>query len=292
MSTVNERRERRRSDRRQGPGRRGRERAGSVKPRVLLIEPHEDTRYLYANLFEDAGYAVYSVADAAEAMALAQHRLPDLIIMEVVLPRVDGLTILRCLREESSTRDIPVIVVTATLHYDLPKRAQTAGATIVLSKPTSVEQLLIAADDLIESTPDDRFARRHLRRALLTIRKLALHINPDERTRDRIRALIDRLQIAVIAIDDGGNYLAASRGVTTLTGYTRAELLTMSIFDTAFGVTLPLARVRENLTLGEHDTAKTAINSKDGRAVTIHASFATILPGLHAAVMARSETLA
>jgi PAS domain S-box-containing protein len=124
----------------------------------------------------------------------------------------------------------------------------------------------------------------------LTIRKVAVHVTQDERTRDRIRALIDRLQIAVLAIDDGGNYLAASPGVTTLTGYMRAELLTKSIFDTAFGVTLPLARMREEFIRGEHDIATTAISNKEGRPVTIHTSFATILPGLHIALMARAET--
>ena len=124
-----ERSDRRRQDRRHGPGRRGSE--GTNRPRVLLIEPHEDTRSLYANLFEEAGYAVCSVAHGIEALSEAQYRLPDLVIMEVVLPSVDGLTILQALRAEAATSDIPVIVVTAMLHYDLPKRAQACGATRV-----------------------------------------------------------------------------------------------------------------------------------------------------------------
>jgi PAS domain S-box-containing protein len=292
-SAPNEPGERRRLDRRQLAGRRGAERQRGVRPHVLLIEPHDDTRLLYTNVFEDAGYAVYSVTHGAEALAVAQFRLPDLILMEVVIPGVDGLTILQALRADLATSDIPVIVVTATLHYHLPERARASGAVIVLGKPTPIDGLFAAADDLIRGTPPARLARRQLRRALLTIRKVAAaSATPDERTRERVRALIDRLQVAVLAMDDDGRYLAASPGVESLTGYTRAELLSMSVFDAALGATLPLARLRDHFISSEHEMSETTINNKMGGRVPIHASFATVLPGLHAAVFAPADTQA
>src|SRR5437763_6596656 len=77
------------------------------RPRLLLIEPHDDTRLLYADLFEAAGYAVEGVADGPTGIARAQRRLPDVIIMEMAVPRADGFAILAQLQQDDATSTIP-----------------------------------------------------------------------------------------------------------------------------------------------------------------------------------------
>ncbi len=275
--------ERRQSDRRQRWRRRNADRQTVKTPRVLLIEPHEDTRLLYASLFEESGFVVYAMANGLEALTTAQKRLPDIVVMEVAVPGADGFTILQALRAERATADVPAVVVTSLLHFDVPQRARESGATVVLSTPTPIDSVMGAVDELMSATPIDRFASRRLRRSLLMLRKAGTQLNLDTAARERVKALIDRLQIAVMAIDEHGRYVAASTGAEWLTGYTRAELLTMSIFDTALGADLPLARRWEEFVSREDTISTGTIRDKAGRAVTVHSLIATIVPGLHAA---------
>jgi len=273
----------RQAERRQRWRRRRSDLPSVERPRVLLIEPHDDTRVLYASLLEESGYAVYAMANGIDALTTAQKRVPDVVVMEMAVPGADGFTILQSLRTEPSTADVPAVVVTSVLHFDVPQRARESGATVVLCKPTSIDSVLSAVDELVSATPADRFASRRLRRSLLTLRKVGTQLNLDATARERVKGLIDRLQIAVMAIDEQGRYVAASAGAELLTGYTREELLTMSIFDTALGLDLPLARRWEEF-VSRQDTVSTGtIRDKAGRAVIVHSLIATIVPGLHAA---------
>ena len=251
-----------------------------------MIEPHEDTRVLYATLLEDAGLAVYAATDGPDALASVTLLLPDVVVMEMAVPGADGFEILRTLRTDPTTADIPAVVVTSVLHFDVPQRARESGATVVLCKPTSIASVLDAVTELINGTPADRLARRQLRRSLSTLRSVASKMDVDAGSQERVRALIDRLQIAVMGIDGEGRYVAASAGAELLTGYTRSELLTMSVFDTALGADLPLARRWEAFAASNHAVEVATIRDKSGRAVTVQSLVALIVPGLHAAAFA------
>jgi PAS domain S-box-containing protein len=278
--------DRRNQQRRRRWSRRATDSGAAFKARTLVIEPHDDTRMLYAMLLEEAGYAVYAVANGIDAVSVAKQRLPDLVILELLVPRVDGFGILRAIRQDAATADIPAIVVTAALRYDMPERARETGATVVLTKPTPIDVLLRTADELIETTPPARLMRRQLRRTLSTIGKVAAQVTLDEAARSRVRSLIDRLQIAVLATDQDGRHVAASAGAESLTGYTRAELLTMSIEDVLFGAHMPAMQQAARSDLIESAVPETAILHNDGRSIPVEALFATVLPGLHATAFA------
>jgi PAS domain S-box-containing protein len=278
----------RNQERRWRSGRRAGDRRAALKPRVLVIEPHDDTRMLYVMLFEEAGYAVYAVASGVDAASVALQRLPDLVILEITVPRVDGFGILQAIRQNPATADIPAVVVTAALHYDMPARARETGATVVLTKPTSIDVLLRTVDELIEATPPARLMRRQLRRTLWTIARVAAQVKRDEAARNRVRSLIDRLQIAVLATDQDGRHVAASTGAESLTGYTRAELLTMSIQDVLSGDGVPVMHQANRSSPIESATPEATIRHNDGRSVPVEALFATVLPDLHAAAFAIS----
>jgi PAS domain S-box-containing protein len=282
--------ERRQRDRRTRWGRRRPDALAGLaeSPRLLLIEPHEDTRLLYACLFEQAGYAVYSVANGLAAVGVAQRRLPDAVIMEVAVPGADGFEILRQLQSDSGTASIPVVVVTSVLHFDVPARARASGAVIVLAKPTEADLLLAAVDDAIMATPQNRLVARQLRRPLLALREIAKRFEPDASAQERMRVLIDRLQVAVLALDEHGRYVAVSPGASTLIGYSRSELLTMSIFDSALGVDLPIARHWQDFLTDQPSSPEMTIRDRRGNRLNIQTAFETILPGLHATAFATS----
>ncbi len=287
-----ERRERERRtprDRRTNRSRRGADAFSAVGElrRVLVIEPHEDTRLLYTLLFEESNYVVYGASDGLAGMTFVQQRLPDVVLMEVEIPGIDGLEMISELAKNAATADIPVVVVTSRLHFDVPERARASGAVLVLAKPVDPEALLAAVDEFIRATPPDRFIKRRLTRWLLTIRKFGTRFDQAADARQRIRGLIDRLQVAVLGLDQQGQYIAASRGASRLTGYSQDELLRRSIFDVnEAGENLPIQERWRDFLAAERCTASAVIRNRQGHTVKIQTAFATILPGLHVAAFA------
>jgi PAS domain S-box-containing protein len=277
--------ERRRIERRDRGGRRQSD--GLPPARVLLIEPHEDTRFLYTCLFEESGYAVYSVGEGVAAMEVARRRLPDVVITEIAVPGADGLEILRMLRDDPLTSTIPAVVVTSFLHFDIPARARASGAVLVLEKPAEPHVVLEEVDALVMGTPRERFIGRHLTRSLLTLRELGTRCRSDERARDRIRAVIDRLQVAVVALDPHGHCVSVSPGASRLTGYSRGELLRMSMLDPAIAANISFLRNGE-APPGAAPPAELTIRDKNGAVMQVQTAFATLLPDLHATAFAPS----
>jgi PAS domain S-box-containing protein len=277
--------ERRLSHRRAHGGRRRADGVAAVDetPRVLLIEPDQETRLLYACLFEEAGYAVYAVAESTVAIDVARGRLPDVVVMDFAGPGADG-EILRQWGEDPLISSIPIVVVASLLHFNAPARAP--GAITVFGKPTGPEFLLAEVDKLIGATPRERFVVRQLRRSLLMLRELGQRVKPDEGAQERVRLLIDRLQVAILALDTEGHYVAVSRGASTLTGYSRAELIGKSIFDTGLALNRRVSEGWQEFLTRKQSATKTITLDRSGNVVSIQTEFVTILPGLHVAAFA------
>jgi PAS domain S-box-containing protein len=279
--------DRRHGSRRGRLGRRQSDLTADSPPHVLVIEPHDDTRLLYVMLLTDAGYVAYGVSDGASGIAAAEHRLPDVVVTEIAVPELDGFAILRRLTGHPGTRHIPLIAATGFVHFDVPRRAREAGFAEVLEKPIEPEALLQAVRKVALTTPPDRRVRRQLRRSLLTLRKLGAHLQGGSSARDRIRALIDRLQIAVLAFDDKGQHIAASAAVSSLTGYSRAQILSRSIFEAPLVEPVPDLEQRwDDFLAAQHCSALGTVKDADGASLQLQAAFVTVLPGLHAAAIA------
>jgi CheY-like chemotaxis protein len=92
--------------------------------------------------FKKGGYTVVSCRDGQEALAQAASTLPQLIVLDIMMPGLDGLGALRQLKSNAATRDIPVVVLSAKGHALTKVEAELAGATLFLAKPFSPNQLL------------------------------------------------------------------------------------------------------------------------------------------------------
>lgn len=114
----------------------------SKRSRILAIEDDPDLGYLYQSFLEAEGYDVEVARDAAEA-ALRLRDLPDLVLLDLMLPGIDGYTILRRMKADRSIRDIPVIVVSATVP---PGRQHIPGADALIRKPFEFDGLLRAIE--------------------------------------------------------------------------------------------------------------------------------------------------
>jgi len=106
---------------------------------VLVVEDDPDARRIYAEYLRVHGWAAFTAADGRDGLDKASDLSPDAIVLDLAMPRVDGWTVLKKLRESSWTADIPVVVVTAL--PDVRDAAFDAGCDAFLTKPVPPEVL-------------------------------------------------------------------------------------------------------------------------------------------------------
>jgi two-component system cell cycle response regulator DivK len=110
--------------------------------RILYVEDNEFNRKIVRDLLARTSYRLIEATDGDAGVATAQEALPDLIIMDIQLPKLSGLDATRQLRAGPGTAHIPIIVITSfALAGDEPK-ARDAGAAAYLAKPYSPQELL------------------------------------------------------------------------------------------------------------------------------------------------------
>ncbi|MGH7311326.1 MAG: response regulator [Candidatus Rokuibacteriota bacterium] len=109
---------------------------------VLYVEDNEYNRKIVRQLLSRTSYRLLEAPDGEAAMALVRQDRPDLVLMDVQLPRMSGLDVTRAMRAEPATADIPIIVVTSFALSGDDQRAMAAGASGYLAKPYSPRDLL------------------------------------------------------------------------------------------------------------------------------------------------------
>jgi two-component system cell cycle response regulator DivK len=109
--------------------------------RILVVEDNERNLKLIRDVLAFAGYDIIEAVSGEQGVALAQECLPDLVLMDLQLPHMDGAEALRLLRESPRTRAVPVVAVTAFAMKDDRERAFSAGFDGYLEKPISVRAL-------------------------------------------------------------------------------------------------------------------------------------------------------
>ena len=114
-----------------------------TSPAKILIADDEIFMIRLLELtFKKGGYEIVSCRDGQEALATAATARPQLIVLDVMMPGLDGLGALRQLKENPATKDIPVVVLSAKGHALTKVEAKLAGAALFLTKPFSPNQLL------------------------------------------------------------------------------------------------------------------------------------------------------
>jgi CheY-like chemotaxis protein len=108
---------------------------------ILLAEDHDDTRYLYRCVLELRGYRIVEAKDGEEAVRIAQSMLPDLILMDTNLPRVDGLMATNRIRKHSALHNVRIIFVSGNAEPRWRGVALSAGGDEYLVKPVSLDVL-------------------------------------------------------------------------------------------------------------------------------------------------------
>ena len=110
--------------------------------RILVIEDHEENRRLLRDLLTGAGYEMLEAETGEEGLGLAAQHRPDLILMDIQLPGLDGYEVTRRLKANPELRAIPIIVVTSYALSGDEAKAREAGSDAYVTKPFSPRELL------------------------------------------------------------------------------------------------------------------------------------------------------
>jgi DNA-binding response OmpR family regulator len=114
--------------------------------RILVVDDSEDVRLALMTLLEDIGHQVFEAEDGSEVTAMVLSGSPDLVLLDVAMPRVDGFEALKRLKGDDATSDVPVIMVTAKGRPEDLAMARNLGARDYINKPWAEGEVEMRVD--------------------------------------------------------------------------------------------------------------------------------------------------
>lgn len=109
---------------------------------VLLVEDNEDNLLVYRTILEHVGYRVLEARDGEEGIDSARTEIPDMILMDISIPKIDGWEVTRRLKDDEETSQIPVVALTAHALEEDRERAISAGCDGYLAKPVEPRRVV------------------------------------------------------------------------------------------------------------------------------------------------------
>ena len=119
---------------------------------VLVVEDDPPLRRMIGIFLRAAGYLVCAAEDGSSGLALARDERPDLVLLDLMLPELDGWEVLRRIKGDARTAAIPVLVLTASVELPFTGQAQQLGATNFLTKPIDSRVLVEHVDAVLAQT--------------------------------------------------------------------------------------------------------------------------------------------
>jgi two-component system, cell cycle response regulator DivK len=119
---------------------------------VLIADDTEDVRDLYAQYLTAMGFRVATARDGEAAVYAAENTRPDVVVMDLAMPRLDGIAAIRQLKANPRTRHVPVILLTGYPYKAIEQGALEAGADAFLTKPCLPEDLEAHVNRLVEDS--------------------------------------------------------------------------------------------------------------------------------------------
>lgn len=113
-----------------------------MSQKVLIVEDNELNMKLFHDLLESQGYETLQTREGLQALAIAREHRPDLILMDIQLPEISGLEVIKWLKDDSELNHIPIIAVTAFAMKGDEERIRQGGCEAYISKPISVVSFL------------------------------------------------------------------------------------------------------------------------------------------------------
>jgi two-component system, cell cycle response regulator DivK len=132
-------------------------------PLVLVVEDYQDAREMYAAYLQFAGYRVAEAANGLEALEKTRELMPDIILMDLALPKMDGWEATRRLKADERTRDIPIVALTGHALAGFAEGARQAGCDAFVTKPCLPDALVIEIQRMLSVRQSEPGAGRRPR---------------------------------------------------------------------------------------------------------------------------------
>jgi len=121
------------------------------KASILLIEDSQSTRFLYKNILEAQGYHVLEAGSGEAGWNIIRKSPPDLVVLDLILPGMHGLEVLKLIRSTESTKEVPVLVLTNVKDADNAQKTMRSGANhYAYKKSVTDEEILNIVNELLE----------------------------------------------------------------------------------------------------------------------------------------------
>jgi DNA-binding response OmpR family regulator len=128
--------------------------------RVLVIDDEPDVLLLCRVNLRHAGHEVLEAGDGEQGIAHALERRPDVVVLDLMLPHIDGYDVLRTLRNDDRTSSLPVLILTAKTQQEDRRRCLELGADAFITKPFTPDVLGDAVEELVSLSDEERAANR------------------------------------------------------------------------------------------------------------------------------------
>lgn len=123
-----------------------------ARKRILLADDEEDIKTVVKMFLESQGYEVVTAYDGLDALEKASSEKPDLILLDIMMPLLDGFEVCKKLKENEQTAKIPILILSAAAHIDSVNRGLKAGAVDYIIKPFEPEKLREKIEQVLAST--------------------------------------------------------------------------------------------------------------------------------------------
>lgn len=132
----------------------------STKPKILIVDDTPDNVKLLLNILRENGFEVWIAQNGKQALTRAESALPDLILLDIMMPDMDGFEVCRCLKSQTSTQPIPIIFMTALSETTDKIRGFKLGAADYITKPIQHEEVLARVNTHLQL----RMQQQHIER--------------------------------------------------------------------------------------------------------------------------------
>jgi two-component system cell cycle response regulator DivK len=140
----------------------------SQNPLVLVVEDYEDAREMYAAYLKFSGYRVAEAANGVEALERTRELMPDIILMDLALPKMDGWEATRRLKADERTRHIPIVALTGHALAGFAEGARQAGCDAFVTKPCLPDALVSEIQRMLSMKRSEQAVPRRTARSVST----------------------------------------------------------------------------------------------------------------------------
>ncbi len=198
---------------------------------ILVVDDRAPDRELLSSLLSHARHRVLEAADGAEALRLLRADHPDLLISDVLLPKMDGYELVRQIHLDPAIAETPVIFYTASFNErEARELAEESGVALILSKPTDPQTILEKVTEVLNhkgakgvTSLPAAFEEKHNE---LLVDKLVRQVEELQRSEERFRLLVDGVKdYAIFMLDPAGNVVSWNEGAQRIKGWTAEEIV-------------------------------------------------------------------